>query len=315
MEAASKLMASLVKTSVFTSEVTQKERELKSEKKCLQWKRFVMILLLVDLYASTGSLLNHLSTIRDRKEEEARLRLKILGRQAAENSSKNEKKKYVRPETMPMTKGHVMTRSEEKVWRLSPEECTHPPEELSQPRAAGTKKWFTCLACGQRWARIHEWETEIDPKANWTAEELATFKEIPNSNRDLNLAPWGTGRFPSTPKPVGTHNNPADEMTKMTPPRDKSSSSNSTNPKPAVPPLLTAPEARKRVSFDADDSHMTIVLTPLAEKMRLRYLELMTKESMSHEDAVMWMLTNASQSEPTEMKALQELLQYLANDV
>ena len=291
MEAASKLMANLVKNSVFASEVTRKEREVKSQKRCLMWKRFVTILFLVEIHATSGSLLNHLTLIHERKEEEAKLRLKILARQTADTKPKSEKKKYVRPDNMPLCKGPLMTRSEEKVWRLEPEDCSHPPSELSNPRSAGTKKWFTCLACGTRWERVH-----------------AEVQEIL----------------------VQTENNPADKVTKMPAWKEKkfeewleqqnrqsqATSSSSASPTPEALSIVAAPEARKRTTTDQDDSAMTIVLTPMAEAMRKRYLDLVSPHegNLTHDQAVMWMLSNVPQSEPQAVKALQELLQYLAHD-
>ena len=60
---------------------------------------------------------------------------------------------------------------------------------------------------------------------------------------------------------------------------------------------------------------MEIVLSPLAETLRQKYLNLMTEEGMDHNNAVTWMLTNVPQEDPSAVKALQELFQYLARYV
>ena len=80
-------------------------------------------------------------------------------------------------------------------------------------------------------------------------------------------------------------------------------------------PLLAAPETRKRTTDDPINFDMEIVLSPLAETLRQEYLNLMTEEGMDHNNAVTWMLTNVPQEDPSAVKALQELFQYLASDV
>ena len=232
-----------------------------------------------------------------------------------------------------------MSRSKEKVWRLEPEECSHPLEELSHPRSAGTKKWFTCLACGLRWERVHETNTETEPAANLTAEQLSQARaELRRQGRvDLMEREPPIGRYPITT----TANNPADVQTKdsaLLGPvpawKEKmfeqwlstqriaapSTSSSSAIPRTEVTastalPLLAAPETRKRTTDDPINFDMEIVLSPLAEKLRQKYLNLMTEEGMDHNNAVTWMLTNVPQEDPSAVKALQELFQYLASDV
>ena len=142
--------------------------------------------------------------------------------------------------------------------------------------------------------------------------------------------PTTTTRYPTT----ATANNPADYHTKEPAWKEKmfeqwlamqhiaepSTSSSSAIPRNEVTastalPLLTAPETRKRTTDDPINFDMEIVLSPLAEKLRQKYLNLMTEGGMDHNNAVTWMLTNVPQEDPSAVKALQELFQYLASDV
>ena len=114
-----------------------------------RWRRLTLMLKIVAMHASMGSIITHLEDQRRRLADEAYAAYQHVAlKPMAEKASK-------KIPSEPMAKGKALSRSGAGPFESEPTQCAHPAERMSHPRGgAGGSKWITCLKCGSRWERI-----------------------------------------------------------------------------------------------------------------------------------------------------------------
>ena len=123
-----------------------------SDEVVFRWRRLTMMIGLVDVHASSGSILNHLETMRERIAEQARRAYEKAagaGAKVTKTETKAPTKKSANAEATQV--GKPLPRSTTKNWIFDPEMRPHARLE---PRGNKNMLWFTCLKCGSRWERV-----------------------------------------------------------------------------------------------------------------------------------------------------------------
>jgi len=143
-----------------------------------RWKRFLTMVTIAMVHASTGLISQSLELMRDRKEKEAYAKYTaIAGIRAKSGSAAKEKpsKPMLRP---PGAKGKKLSRSTAKKWMTEPDDCCH--VEMSPIRGGpNNTHWITCLTCGTRWDWVYGTMTPVTSGSAATDALMAMALEDP----------------------------------------------------------------------------------------------------------------------------------------
>ena len=122
-----------------------------SDQVVFRWRRLMILVGLVDMHASSGSIVSHLERMRERIAENSRRAYeKAAGSKAV--VTKKTTKTHDKAQNKEATEvGRPLPRSTTGSWIFDPERCYH--TQLA-PRGNKNLQWFTCLTCGSRWERV-----------------------------------------------------------------------------------------------------------------------------------------------------------------
>ena len=124
-----------------------------SDQVVFRWRRLTILVGLVDMHASSGSIMSHLEKMRERLAEEAkRAYEKATGSKVTTTTTKNTTATRNKAQNKEATEvGRPLPRSTTTQYVFDPEMCQH---SRLEPRGNKNLLWFTCLKCGSRWERV-----------------------------------------------------------------------------------------------------------------------------------------------------------------
>ena len=130
-----------------------------------RWTRLATIARIVSCHAATGSVIQYLELMRERRAQ--------LAAEAYRRAAGTSVKASAKPKTTstpsrtspdvsrPMAKGNALSRSKVPDYPKEPEDCAH--ENMSHPRGGHGHAWITCLSCGSRWERTWDSGSDVVP--------------------------------------------------------------------------------------------------------------------------------------------------------
>ena len=132
-----------------------------SDQVVFRWRRLTIMVGLVDMHASSGSIMSHLELMRDRIAEDARRAYEKAAGAKATVTKKTVRGHHNMSNKEATAVGKPLPRSTTGSWIYDPELCTHARLE---PRGNKNLLWFTCLKCGSRWERVFPTAPATDPQ-------------------------------------------------------------------------------------------------------------------------------------------------------
>ena len=131
-----------------------------SDQVVFRWRRLTILVGLVDMHATSGSIMSHLEQMRERIAEDARRAYEKASGTKTTVTKKTTKTNSVRNAEATVV-GKPLPRSTTGSWIFDPSQCHH--TKLA-PRGNKNLLWFTCLTCGSRWERVVPTTPATDPQ-------------------------------------------------------------------------------------------------------------------------------------------------------
>ena len=132
-----------------------------SDQVVFRWRRLTIVVGLVDMHASSGSIMSHLEHMRERIAEDARRAFeKASGTKTTVAKKTTKTNSVLNAEATEV--GRPLPRSTTGKWIFDPSQCHH--TQLA-PRGNKNLLWFTCLTCGSRWERVVPQAAATEPQA------------------------------------------------------------------------------------------------------------------------------------------------------
>ena len=243
-----------------------------SDQVVFRWRRLTIMVGLVDMHASSGSIMSHLEKMRERLAEEAkRAYEKATGSKVTTTTTKNTTATRNKAQNKEATEvGRPLPRSTTTQYVFDPEMCQH---SRLEPRGNKNLLWFTCLKCGSRWERV--------------------ALEVPVLVPQGRLVPQAPSRSAAPPASAVAASGPVAKLV------------------PAVPVavdkktvrFLDANQKRKTEDFQM------VGFTALGQKVYERYQELIKEADAPHEAIVQKLMSMAQTQE--EVAGVVEVIQSL----
>ena len=226
---------------------------------------------LVDMHASSGSIMSHLEKMRERLAEEAKRAYEKATGSKVTTTTKNTTTMRTKAQNKEATQvGRPLSRSTAVQYVFDPEMCPH---SRLEPRGNKDMLWFTCLKCGSRWERV--------------------APEVPVLVPQGRLVPQAPSRSAAPPASAVAASGPVAKLVPAVPAAvDKQKMT-----------LLDNSQKRKTEDFQM------VGFSALGQKVYERYQQLIKEADAPHEDIVKKLMSMAQTQE--EVAGVVEVIQSL----